>query len=113
MSEETTPGSYFVSNYPPYSYWNAEQVAAAHAALDRPARAGAPLGVYVHIPFCRKRCHFCYFKVYTGKDSADIDRYLDRIAATGYDGWVGLEYKPSGASADAFDWLPRARRATN
>ena len=30
----------------------------------------------------------------------------DRIAATGYDGWVGLEYKPTGASADAFDWLP-------
>ena len=32
------------------------------------------------------------------------------LAATGYDGWVGLEYKPSGASADAFDWLPRERR---
>ena len=35
----------------------------------------------------------------------------DRIAATGYDGWVGLEYKPTGASADAFDWLPRERRS--
>jgi oxygen-independent coproporphyrinogen III oxidase len=86
--EETTPGSYFVSNYPPYSYWNAEQVAAAHAALDRPARPGAPLGVYVHIPFCRKRCHFCYFKVYTGKDSGEIDRYLEALIAelTAYSG---------------------------
>jgi hydroxypyruvate isomerase len=46
-----------------------------------------------------------------GTGKLDIDRYLDRIAATGYDGWVGLEYKPSGASADAFDWLPRDRRA--
>ena len=45
-----------------------------------------------------------------GTGKLDIDRYLDRIAATGYDGWVGLEYKPSGASADAFDWLPRERR---
>ncbi len=35
----------------------------------------------------------------------------ERIAATGYDGWVGLEYKPTGASADAFDWLPREQRA--
>ena len=35
------------------------------------------------------------------------------LAATGYDGWVGLEYKPTGASADAFDWLPRERRAAN
>jgi hydroxypyruvate isomerase len=46
-----------------------------------------------------------------GTGSLDLDRYLDRIAATGYDGWVGLEYVPSGASADSFGWLPRERRA--
>jgi hydroxypyruvate isomerase len=46
-----------------------------------------------------------------GTGKLDIDRYLDRIAGTGYDGWVGLEYKPSGASVDAFDWLPRERRS--
>ena len=79
LSEETTAGNYFVSNYPPYSFWNQEQVSQAHEALDRPPRPGAPLGIYVHIPFCRKRCHFCYFKVYTGKDSAEIDRYLDAV----------------------------------
>ena len=79
LSEETTAGNYFVSNYPPYSFWNKEQVSQAHAALDRLPRPGAPLGIYVHIPFCRKRCHFCYFKVYTGKDSAEIDRYLDAV----------------------------------
>jgi oxygen-independent coproporphyrinogen-3 oxidase len=31
----------------------------------------------LHIPFCRKRCHFCYFKVYTDKDSAAIRNYID------------------------------------
>ena len=77
LSEETTAGNYFVSNYPPYSFWNKEQVSQAHEALDRAPRPGAPLGIYVHIPFCRKRCHFCYFKVYTGKDSGEIDHYLD------------------------------------
>jgi len=46
-----------------------------------------------------------------GTGKLDIDRYLDRIYAGGYDGWVGLEYKPSGASADSFDWLPRERRS--
>lgn len=46
-----------------------------------------------------------------GTGKLDIDHHLERIAATGYDGWVGLEYKPSGASADSFDWLPRERRA--
>ena len=42
-----------------------------------------------------------------GTGTLDIDYYLGRIAATGYDGWVGLEYKPSGKSADSFGWLPR------
>src|SRR5438128_1749964 len=79
LTEETTAGSYFISNYPPYSFWNAEQVSQAHAALDRLPRPDAPLGIYVHIPFCRKRCHFCYFKVYTGKDSSEIDHYLDAV----------------------------------
>jgi oxygen-independent coproporphyrinogen-3 oxidase len=79
QKEETTAGSYFVSNYPPYSFWKASQVTEAHAALDRPPRHNAPLGVYVHIPFCRKRCHFCYFKVYTDKDSSEIEHYLDAV----------------------------------
>ena len=79
LAEETSAGNYFVSNYPPYSFWNSEGVSGARAALDRPPRPGAPLGIYVHIPFCRKRCHFCYFKVYTGKDSSEIDRYLDAV----------------------------------
>jgi hydroxypyruvate isomerase len=46
-----------------------------------------------------------------GTGKLDLNSYLDRIAATGYDGWIGLEYKPSGASADSFDWLPRAERS--
>src|SRR2546427_11826371 len=37
------------------------------------------LGLYVHIPFCRKRCHFCYFKVYTDKDSSQIKAYIDAV----------------------------------
>ena len=45
-----------------------------------------------------------------GTGSLDLDRLLAELAAAGYDGWVGLEYKPSGASADSFGWLPRERR---
>ncbi|MBI4326989.1 MAG: coproporphyrinogen III oxidase family protein [Chloroflexi bacterium] len=47
--------------------------------MERPPRAGTPLGIYLHIPFCRKRCHFCYFKVYTDKDSAAIRGYLEGV----------------------------------
>src|SRR5688572_31524196 len=34
-----------------------------------------PLGLYLHIPFCRKRCKFCYFRVYTDKNAHDVDTY--------------------------------------
>ncbi|MEO6033993.1 MAG: coproporphyrinogen-III oxidase family protein [Verrucomicrobiota bacterium] len=42
-----------------------------------PRPSTPPLGIYLHIPFCRKRCHFCYFKVYTDKDSVAIRAYID------------------------------------
>ena len=45
--------------------------------LTAPRRPGTPLGLYLHIPFCRKRCHFCYFRVYTDKDATAIKGYLD------------------------------------
>lgn len=79
LQKETTAGNYFVSNYPPFSFWKPEFVPQALAALNRAPQPGTPLGVYVHIPFCRKRCHFCYFRVYTDKDSAQIKHYLDAV----------------------------------
>src|SRR6266700_993070 len=77
---ETRAGNYFVSNYPPYSFWTPEWVGEAFAALQRPPALETPLGVYLHIPFCRKRCHFCYFRVYTDKNSQDVSHYLDVLA---------------------------------
>ena len=68
--DETDVGSYFVANYPPFSVWTADAVDRdAMPALDAPPAAGVPLGLYLHIPFCRKRCHFCYFRVYTDKNA--------------------------------------------
>ncbi|MBI3269020.1 MAG: coproporphyrinogen III oxidase family protein [Planctomycetes bacterium] len=81
MTSPTTPGNYFVSNYPPFSFWSAERVREADEALERPPRAGTPLGLYLHIPFCRRRCHFCYFKVYTDKSASEIRAYLDATLA--------------------------------
>ena len=73
----TTVGNYFVSNYPPFSFWRPDAVDEFFAALQRPPQPETPLGIYLHIPFCRKRCHFCYFRVYTDKDSAAIRGYID------------------------------------
>ena len=38
-----------------------------------------PFGLYLHIPFCRKRCHFCYFRVYTNKNASEVEQYLDLL----------------------------------
>jgi oxygen-independent coproporphyrinogen-3 oxidase len=78
--DETEVGSYFVANYPPFSVWTADAVE-RHAlpALSAPA-AAVPLGLYLHVPFCRKRCHFCYFRVYTDKNAQEVEEYLDVMA---------------------------------
>ncbi len=77
--EETEVGSYFVANYPPFSVWTTDRVAAdaLPALAAKPAQPDTPLGLYLHIPFCRKRCHFCYFRVYTDKNASEVQDYLD------------------------------------
>lgn len=75
----TDVGNYFVSNYPPFSQWKSESLSEALAVLDEPPRVNDPLGLYIHIPFCRKRCKFCYFKVYTDKNASEIEVYLDAL----------------------------------
>ncbi len=78
--EQTDVGSYFVANYPPFSTWTAAAVDDARAALNSAPTAERPLGLYLHIPFCRKRCHFCYFRVYTDKNAREVEQYLDLLA---------------------------------
>ena len=77
--EKTGLGNYFIANYPPFSFWKPAHVPDALAALDRPPVPGTPLGLYLHIPFCRKRCKFCYFRVYTDKNARDVETYLTAI----------------------------------
>ncbi len=79
LQTQTTAGNYFVSNYPPFSFWKPELIPDLQTALATPPKPNTDLGVYVHIPFCRKRCHFCYFKVYTDKDSSEIRNYIDAV----------------------------------
>lgn len=76
---KTEVGSYFVSTYPPFSEWKPEHVPQALEALSQPARTDEPLGLYLHIPFCRKRCKFCYFRVYTDKNARDVENYSDAL----------------------------------
>ena len=78
--DKTEVGSYFVANYPPFSTWSPANAPAAVNALDNPPAPNTKLGLYLHIPFCRKRCKFCYFRVYTDKNASEVDTYIDTLA---------------------------------
>ena len=78
-STQTEVGSYFISNYPPFSLWSTDHLGEVEAALQAPPRE-VPLGLYLHIPFCRKRCKFCYFKVFTDNTADDIETYVSALS---------------------------------
>ena len=83
LSEETTAGSYFVSNYPPYSFWNAGTGGRRRmrpwtalrgrmprwesTSTSRSAGSAATSVTSRSIP---------------DKDSAEIDRYLDAVVVS-------------------------------
>jgi oxygen-independent coproporphyrinogen-3 oxidase len=103
----TEVGSYFVANYPPFSVWKPElirsalQVLSAAPGNGRPdAAPPSPVGLYIHIPFCRKRCKFCYFRVYTDKNSADVDAYCQALA-----GEIALYAQQSGLQGRTFEFV--------
>ena len=78
-SAKTEVGSYFISNYPPFSQWSDGGLEAFETVVQQPATP-VPLGLYLHIPFCRKRCKFCYFKVFTDNKASDIDLYVRALS---------------------------------
>ncbi len=78
-SVKTEVGSYFISNYPPFSQWTRERVSEVEAVMATPP-ADVPLGLYLHIPFCRKRCKFCYFKVFTDNNANEIETYVSALS---------------------------------
>ena len=75
----TEVGSYFVSNYPPFSQWQSELVGEIQSAFAGEPNRDVPLGLYLHIPFCRKRCKFCYFRVYTNQNATAIEQYVESL----------------------------------
>ncbi len=78
-STKTEVGNVFISNYPPYSQWKPELVDEVYQAMASPG-SDVPLGLYLHIPFCRKRCKFCYYRVYTEKNAQEVESYVQALS---------------------------------
>ncbi len=38
-----------------------------------------PLGIYIHVPFCRSKCQYCDFYSLAGKKDCDFDGYLEAV----------------------------------
>ena len=47
-----------------------------------------------------------------GAGTLDFEPLLRRLKDTGYQGWLGAEYKPSGPTPASLDWLPYWRTVT-
>ena len=67
-----------------------ETLASPHGVLAEAAPINASVGVYVHVPFCTRRCEYCSF------NTAPVD---DRDAVTRYLGALGREIELLGAAS--------------
>ena len=76
--ERTSVGNYFISNYPPFSTWGPGDVLELDLVLDNPS-PDRELPVYIHLPFCRQRCRYCYFRVHPRPSDETVQAYLEAL----------------------------------
>ena len=70
----------FDFQYPPLAFSERSPRSRSYESLWRqPSLHGPRAALYVHIPFCRARCSFCYFTVAANRQNAEIDEYLDAL----------------------------------
>ena len=62
------------TSYPPAPHWGNANGDLLVSALKE---SGAPLSIYVHIPFCERLCLYCGCNVVVRKDHAPAEPYID------------------------------------
>jgi oxygen-independent coproporphyrinogen-3 oxidase len=61
----------FIASYPPFESLQPDET---EGVWQQP-----PFGLYVHLPYCRKRCTFCFYKVYTNRQAKPMEQYLTAL----------------------------------
>jgi len=61
----------FVTNYPHFRYWKKPAI---DDLLSIP-----PLNIYLHVPFCLRKCAYCYYKTEDYKNSAQLEEFVDAL----------------------------------
>ncbi len=70
----------FDFQYPPIAFAERNARSQSYETLWAGRNAhGARAALYVHIPFCRARCSFCYFTVAANREESAVDEYLDAL----------------------------------
>ncbi|MHB1671306.1 MAG: coproporphyrinogen-III oxidase family protein [Acidiferrobacter sp.] len=70
----------FDFQYPPIAFAERNARSRSYEALwSRHNAHGPRAALYVHIPFCRARCSFCYFTVAANRGQDEVDLYLDAL----------------------------------
>jgi oxygen-independent coproporphyrinogen-3 oxidase len=73
-----TDGDFFPSvHYPPITMYPPTTEEALFETYTLPP--DGMFDLYVHIPFCMRRCVFCHYPSLYGADDAEKDRYLDAL----------------------------------